>query len=127
MTGHSIYTNFGRWNGYTVDRYGTWHWYGQFSGNENTYVNGHGQLQTGVNVVVPGVGHINIYPHEDILNPYLTPPPSGYTVVGPEHYFGEREANTTTQPQRVDCEVSASNVANGRYGSGTHQLTFYAS
>ena len=80
-----------------------------------------------MNVVVPGVGHINTYPHEDVLNPSLTPLPSGYTVVGPEHYFGEREANTTTQPQRVDCEVNASNVANGRYGSGTHQLTFYAS
>ncbi len=121
VTTHSIYTDFGRWNEYTVDRYGTWHWYGQFSGNENTYVNGHGQLQTGVNVTIPGVGHINTYGHEDVLYPSLTPPPAGYRV-GPEHYFGERVSVAGTQRLSIDCEVDASNVANGQYGRGTPQL-----
>ena len=122
VTGHSIYTDFGRWNEYTVDSHGTWHWYGQFSGNENSYVNGHGQLQTGVNVVVPGVGHINTYSHEDVLNPPLTPPPAGYSVVGPEHYIGERVSVTPTQPLHLDCEVDASNVDTGHFGSGTQQF-----
>ncbi len=122
VTGHSIYTDFGRWDEYTVDSHGTWHWYGQFSGNENTYVNGHGQLQTGVDVTIPGVGHINTYPHEDVLKPPLTPPPAGYSVVGPEHYIGERVSVTPTQPLNLDCEVDASNVDTGHFGSGTQQF-----
>ena len=119
VTGHSIYTDFGHWNEYTVDRYGTWHWYGQFSGNENTYVNGYGQLQTGVNVTIPGVGHINTYPHETVINPPLTPAPYSF---GPEHYLGERLGVRGPGIQE-DCEVDASNVDTGHFGSGTKQFT----
>ena len=121
VTSHSIYTDFGRWNEYTVDSHGKRHLYGQFSGNENTYVNGHGQLQTGVNVNVPGVGHINTYPHEDVFNPHLTPPPHGY-FGPPENYFGERLSGVASPAQPIDCEVDASNVDNGHFGSGTRQL-----
>jgi hypothetical protein len=121
-TNHSIYTDFGKWNEYTVDGHGTWHWYGQFSGNENTFVNGHGQLQTGVNVNVPGVGHINTYGHEDVLSPPLISPPGGYSVVGPEHYIGERVSVTPTQPLNLDCEVDEYNLDNGHLGGGTRQF-----
>jgi hypothetical protein len=121
-TSHSIYTDFGKWDEYTVDGHGTWHWYGQFSGNENTYYNGHGQVQTGVNVNMPGVGHINTYGHEDILNPPLISPPGGYSVVGPEHYIGERVSVTPTQPLNLDCEVDEYNLDNGHLGGGTRQF-----
>ncbi len=121
VTGHSIYTNFGSWDEYTVDGHGTWHWYGQFSGNENTYVNGHGQLQTGVNVTVPGVGHINTYGHETIINPPLTPPPAHYNV-GTEQYLGTRVSIFGVQHQLIDCEVDASNVDTGHFGNGTKQF-----
>jgi hypothetical protein len=117
VTSHSLYSDFGRWNEYTVDRYGTWHWYGQFSGNEDTYVNGYGKLQTGVNVNMPGVGHIDTYSHEDVLRPHLAPPP-GYSD-GYESYMGTQ---VDTGFQAADCEVDASNVDKGHLGSGTDQF-----
>ncbi len=118
VTSHNLYSDFGKWNEYTVDRYGTWHWYGQFSGNEDTYVNGYGKLQTGVNVNMPGVGHIDTYSHEDVLRPHLAPPPSGFSH-GYESYTGTQ---VDTGYQAADCEVDASNVDNGRLGSGTDQF-----
>ena len=117
VTSHSLYSDFGRWNEYTVDRDGTWHWYGQFSGNEDTYVNGNGKIQTGINVNIPGVGHIFTYPHEDVLRPKLAPP--GGFRDGYESYMGTQ---VDTAYEQADCEVDASNLDNGYLGSGIFQF-----
>ena len=113
QNGSSVYSDFGQWNEYTVDRFGTWHAFGQFSGNEDVFYNGNGKIQGGINVNVPGIGHIFTYSHEQILNPPLTPPGNTLSLYSQEpkallgvHFF-ENPSQTLS-----DCTYDQANFDN---------------
>ncbi|GAC1449919.1 MAG: hypothetical protein PVS3B1_36380 [Ktedonobacteraceae bacterium] len=118
----SIYSDFGQWNEYSVDSYGTWHWFGQFSGNEDVYYDSHGQIVGGMNVNVPGIGNVNTYSHDQVFNPPLLNPPAGYNY-GKEALLGERFSGAYSNGQYYyDCEIDEANFTGAPNTGATSQF-----
>ncbi|MBA2391124.1 MAG: hypothetical protein H0V70_00070 [Ktedonobacteraceae bacterium] len=129
----SASSNFGKWNEYIIDSSGKGHFWGQFSGTDAAYFDSHGKVVGGVNVNVPGIGHIDTYAHEQTLGPdlpalrYPYESPSQYTLKGTtvehETYLGTRVAQQSFASRRggagvnaIDCQVDAGNLDYGHLG-----------
>ncbi len=139
---YSYYSDFGVWNFFTFSPGKKWFYYGQFSGHQDVYYNGHGKVQGAMDIRMPGVGRIDTYSHNQIAVPSLSYPSfaippadaSRFHTVGPTYIGGETLLGTRMASEPIannfgetfkmnDCQIYPGNFAGGgSYGTRTADL-----